>query len=131
MTTWTKLAVMAAMAMGSLQAATIATAKAEIPFTFHVSGRQMPAGKYAVTRMTTGTFMLVHQETRRGVAFQAPVQKSEKAAESRLSFRCATEFCEIETIKLRGESTSFNRMFPARNRSKAAPTAAHVRLVQD
>jgi hypothetical protein len=131
MTTFTKVAMMAVLAMGSLQAATMATAKAVIPFPFTVEGRAMPAGEYSLTRMTTGTFILVHNETTRGAAFQAAVQKNEKHAESRLSFRCASEVCEIATIKLRGEATSFNRVFPKLDRSKVAPTTAHVRLLHD
>jgi len=131
MTTFTKVAMMAVLAMGSLQAATMATAKAVIPFHFAVEGRLMPAGEYSLTRMNTGTFVLLHKESARGAAFQAAVQKTDKPAESRLSFRCAAEVCEIATIKLRGESTSFNRAFPSVSRSKVAPTTAHVRLMQD
>jgi hypothetical protein len=131
MTTWTKVTMMAVMALSTLQAATHdVSSKAEIPFAFQVAGRQMPAGKYLISRSATGAYTIQNRDTSRSALFQAPVRKSAKPGVAALAFRCAAEVCEVESVKFAGDEAAFSRVFPKLKRNATPPTTAFVKLTR-
>jgi hypothetical protein len=79
------------------------TLTANIPFAFHVPGAQLPAGKYMMTRASYPNFdawYFRNTDSTRSHLVASPIRKSTgRMSESRVSFRCAQDQCELTEIQ--------------------------------
>jgi hypothetical protein len=86
------------------------TMKAEIPFAFHTANATLPAGNYAVDRLTTATntMRLYNTQTRRSVFVGSlPVDWYSTVAKPVLVFACAEQRCTLREIKTSNGTYSY------------------------
>jgi hypothetical protein len=101
--------------------------KAEVPFSFRVSGATMPAGTYVVTpgRNSTGipTFRLLNTDVNLSVLSLPAAHHTPDArqmTESKLVFRCESGSCALAQIWTGRESGAYDLHAPKTTRQEAA-----------
>ena len=85
------------------------TLTANIPFTFHVPGAQLPAGKYVMTRADYPSFdayFFRKADQAQSRLVTAPIRQSNKGFKvSQLTFRCVGDECELASIQSAAQGT--------------------------
>jgi hypothetical protein len=67
---------------------------ADVPFSFIVSGKTMPAGEYQISNQNEVIF-LANRDTRRKVITMAGIRKTNTGGENKLVFHCAAGQCAL------------------------------------
>lgn len=89
-------------------AQTATVLKADVPFSFAVRGKAMPAGEYTITENSGSALLVVRNtETEQSVSVMAGwTAKHDGAAESRLVFRVAGNQHHLATVETTGQDSA-------------------------
>jgi hypothetical protein len=81
---------------------------ANVPFPFHASERTLPAGAYTLKQVKSGGLFQVYDSYGHSFFLNAPVQKSSKAVNPRLTFACYGNDCLLSQVWMPESTTGFS-----------------------